>query len=659
MRLAVALKLAERGFYLFPLRPNAKSPAIKNWKNKATLDPDQLARWFGGKQAYNIGIATERSGLVVIDCDVKREGVNGVDNFVRLAGGIEPDTFTVETPSGGLHAYFKGDAVASTAGQLAPGVDVRSRGGLVVAPGSTIDGTPYRANDGGPSVPAPIPTWLVAAIAEAYTAAAPVARLATCVDLDTDIAVERARAYLADEAPAAIQGQGGDETTYKVACRVRDMGVSEGLACELMSEIYDPRCVPAWGEDGITAKVANAYSYGQNSPGSASAAADFDIITDWNPEPANDNFADINALLAEAVDAERGIHRAGGLAYQRACDIAQKPIEWLWPGHFAIGKIGGIAGVQGDGKSQIMCYIAATISSGGDWPDGVRAKPGKVIILSAEDDPADTTAPRLTAAKADLANCLIVSPVVETKGGKRALNLSADVDRIERLIDQNPDTVALLIDPISAYLGEKADAHRNTEVRALLTPLGELAERRRIAVIFVTHFNKSGKGSGLSRVTDSMAFTALARTFWLVIKEQAAGKETGRMLFLDVKRNITKREAGHRYSISGVSLPGGIETSLVVWGDRTATTVDEALSEDRRGRPPVARHEASAFLADLLGRGAVLATEVQEAAKGEGIALRTIRRAAEELHVEKEKRADGWYWKLPIALIDHDEDWAA
>ena len=127
--------------FLFPLRRRGKLPAHKGWREEATQDRAAVERWIA--DGYNLGVETEKSGLIVMDCDVKHDGVDGIANFIAICGGVEPDTFTVETASGGRHYYFRGDAVKSTAGVVAPGVDVKSRGGYVVAPGSRVKAGEY------------------------------------------------------------------------------------------------------------------------------------------------------------------------------------------------------------------------------------------------------------------------------------------------------------------------------------------------------------------------------------------------------------------------------------------------------------------------------------------------------------------------------------
>ncbi len=76
-------------------------------------------------------------------------------------------------------------------------------------------------------------------------------------------------------------------------------------------------------------------------------------------------------------------------------NLKMTPIVWVWEGWLASGAIHLIAGIPEAGKTTVALAIAATTSSGGDWPDGTRAKPGHVLIWTGEDDPERTIKPRL------------------------------------------------------------------------------------------------------------------------------------------------------------------------------------------------------------------------------------------------------------------------
>lgn len=141
----VALACASLGWPVLPFRfvNGAKRPLIKRWQTEATIDPDVIKWWWSNEfpNAY-VGIVTgRRSGIWVLDVDKK--AVNGFATLLGLlrAHGIDdrPDTFTVQTPSGGEHWYFAypddGRDIANSASKrLGPGLDTRGFHGFVAAP---------------------------------------------------------------------------------------------------------------------------------------------------------------------------------------------------------------------------------------------------------------------------------------------------------------------------------------------------------------------------------------------------------------------------------------------------------------------------------------------------------------------------------------------
>jgi hypothetical protein len=132
--MAAALRLAERGFFVFPLRPRDKRPLVhfKRWEGRATRDPDRVYEWWRSAP-YNIGVATGPSQLLVVDCDTARGEMpplqwsaarGGLDVLKQLAaepGAWFPRTMAVQTPSGGMHLYFqapKDRSLGNSAGRL-------------------------------------------------------------------------------------------------------------------------------------------------------------------------------------------------------------------------------------------------------------------------------------------------------------------------------------------------------------------------------------------------------------------------------------------------------------------------------------------------------------------------------------------------------------
>ncbi|KUJ35883.1 DNA primase [Streptomyces sp. NRRL F-5122] len=180
-QLTAALDAASRGWRVFPLISGDKRPAVSHWETRATTDPDRITRAWS-TAAFNVGIATGPSGLIIIDLDKPKHpgdtppaacaqhgAADGADVLAVLCerhGQPFPgDTYTVRTWSGGTHLYFlapEGEPLRNTAGDSARGlgwkVDTRAWGGLVVGAGSTCTGHPYEVTHNAPV--APLPGWL-------------------------------------------------------------------------------------------------------------------------------------------------------------------------------------------------------------------------------------------------------------------------------------------------------------------------------------------------------------------------------------------------------------------------------------------------------------------------------------------------------------------
>ena len=129
-------------------------------------DAQWILEWWSAYADANVGVATgDASGFFVLDIDTKG---GGHDTLINLMGrhGELPETWVVETGSGGLHLFFRmpdGIDVRNSAGAVGPGVDVRGNGGYVVAPPSLhASGRRYRWENHPKETPlADAPDWLL------------------------------------------------------------------------------------------------------------------------------------------------------------------------------------------------------------------------------------------------------------------------------------------------------------------------------------------------------------------------------------------------------------------------------------------------------------------------------------------------------------------
>lgn len=184
--LDAAIGCAAVGFYVFPAPPGQrkshKSAAFSRSRRRwgATNDPDEIAQDWQRWPEASLGIECgPDSDLLVIDIDGPSHGVDGFSEWAKLIrehGGI-PETVEVETPSGGRHIYFrwpKGCNIANSASRIAPGIDVRGEGGMVIAPPSVKPGVGAYRWRASPEVGiAECPEWLVRLCMRPVVAAAP------------------------------------------------------------------------------------------------------------------------------------------------------------------------------------------------------------------------------------------------------------------------------------------------------------------------------------------------------------------------------------------------------------------------------------------------------------------------------------------------------
>jgi hypothetical protein len=136
-----AVRLAEWGWYVFPIPPNHKE-AWKGWPDASCGDPYEVGTYWPEPDA-NIGVHCGPSGLLVLDIDVVGSYEEAMD---EIGTSAVPDTFTVQTASGKWHLYFSVPLENNYTNRVkidGTQVDVRVNNGYVLGPGSRIAGNEY------------------------------------------------------------------------------------------------------------------------------------------------------------------------------------------------------------------------------------------------------------------------------------------------------------------------------------------------------------------------------------------------------------------------------------------------------------------------------------------------------------------------------------
>jgi hypothetical protein len=262
------------GFKLFAVAPNKKTPSFQGWQSLATDDAVKLNDVYSKFPELNIGISIGDS-FIAIDCDVK-DGLDGVKDLeiLEMAYGKLPETYCQNTPSGGKHFVFQTHiAVSNSVKKIADGIDVRGRGGFIVASGSSIHGAEY--TDNGKPV-ARAPDWLV----QKCQAASEKTKTDSTSDQELDQAIltniaenktiladviQKAEEYLST-LPEVYSGS-RNNAAYIAAAKLHDFGVPEDTAAELMLANF--KSDPPMPASELKIATKNAYKYSRNFAGSS------------------------------------------------------------------------------------------------------------------------------------------------------------------------------------------------------------------------------------------------------------------------------------------------------------------------------------------------------------------------------------------------------
>src|SRR5271165_5381194 len=208
---------------------------------------------------------------VVLDLDVRpakdnappKDGVAVLREFLTAKGLPWPKTWTVRTPSGGLHLYFDADPARpmKKKAPLLSGIDFLALGAYA------------RAGDGyettqeyGEFDPLPMPEWLyeLVALRSKNPEAVPEAAAEPIKKSDPRLPerLGRATTYLL-ETPPCIQGSGGDERLWEVCLRLtRSYELDNDMAMGLLRMHFNGRCEPPWPEDMMIRKLNEARTKG-------------------------------------------------------------------------------------------------------------------------------------------------------------------------------------------------------------------------------------------------------------------------------------------------------------------------------------------------------------------------------------------------------------
>ena len=258
-----------KGFCVIPVGFD-KKPRIawKEYQSRKSTN-EELAKWWGEWPESNIGLVTGAiSDLFVIDLDTQ--------DAVKQVNDMLPDTAiipTVQTPRGGRHLYFKHiDGFANKAG-VAPGIDVRTTGGYIVAPPSKNGrGNKY--------------SWIVG-MKDALNSVEIYSFLYSFLLRDKDIS--KGCIYTRDIDITLVGGEGAlkfgkgyrDQTLFHIANCLTKGGMPPIEIQDLLTKIATCICNPPFPQSEVKAKILSAMQRQETSEKSImQAVREFIAVTD-------------------------------------------------------------------------------------------------------------------------------------------------------------------------------------------------------------------------------------------------------------------------------------------------------------------------------------------------------------------------------------------
>lgn len=320
-----------------------------------------------------------------------------------------------------------------------------------------------------------------------------------------------------------------------------------------------------------------------------------------------------------------------------ASEVTPRRVEWLWPGRVPLGKLITFAGQGGLGKTFVLLDMASRVSRGAAWPDGEGkcAEPGKVLIVSGEDDPDDTLVPRLMQLDARLDRIAFLRP--EAFGGRFTLDCVSYLDAM--LAQMGGGVRYVAIDPPTSFLG-RVDSHKDAELRGMLTPLKDWAARHKVAVVFNTHINKGGPGRGAeaaARVMGSVAWVNAVRAAHIFARDP---EDPGRRLMIPFKCNLSEEQAGLAYRIIKTD-----DLARIIWDGPITMSADEAI---QAGRTPRGNVNPRTWLIERFrARRSWPSAELLRMARDAGLGERRIWDCKKDLGIVARRDGPGWAWEVP------------
>jgi len=477
MILDAALDYAEAGFSVIPVRPSDKAPYTAHGLKEATTDAETIREWWTRWPDANVAIACGKPShnIVVLDVDMKekKNGLRSI-NAWQVNHGDFPETVVANTPSGGLHFFFRVDdpSLYKNRVEAIPGVDIRGDGAYVVVyPSAGVNGKWYTWRRGVSCIE----------IEEIADANASVLELLEMNSRDS-AANRQQDAAKKQRAVVDVEAGGRNDVIFRYAASQCGLAVPIEVTLEAalkLNETFKPPLDPA----EVAKTVRSAYSYEPNEK---------TIYGDARPE-VDENGEYIPRLPAELTR-----------EFLLNPPPKNKPVvvNYLREGEAML-----LSGPPKAGKSFLIVQLAIAVATGSKWL-GMTCQKKTVLYIDAELS-ASMTGERIRDIRERMGISYLPENlhVINTKTGQKDQVTLRDVaDDFAHGI-RNEEVV--IVDPLYMFLN--SDENDNSQMKK------EMEQIRRIAAIGVTvivvHHMAKGTQAGKMSIDRASGAGVLGRFF--------------------------------------------------------------------------------------------------------------------------------------------------
>jgi hypothetical protein len=256
--------------------------------------------------------------------------------------------------------------------------------------------------------------------------------------------------------------------------------------------------------------------------------------------PLNDNLGLYDKVLEDSTPARMAVT-------QRLSDHRSRKMQWLWDGIIPIGAAVIFAGMGGVSKSTFAIALGGRVTRG-SLAGVMFGKPADVLYVSHEDGIEDVVLPRAQVNDVDTEKFHIFGVATKVVNGVSMPKFPEDLNLLEEKVVEL-GVKLVIVDPILSSMASGRDPNSNVDVRELIDPLNQLAQRLQITVVCIAHINKTVTNARTA-VTGSAAWSDATRgTLLFAMEDPDPNLDYSDVVFGATKGNYGRNGVNYTYRL--------------------------------------------------------------------------------------------------------------